>query len=111
MQCGQQRAKELQISMPSAAATTKPRDGGGEDLIAFQLPGEVTAQGKNGARILALQGVTDGVLTERAKAMAQRALATFGLDAMQGTKLASAAQEDGIEDLLGRVRRIATAVG
>jgi len=73
------------------------RPSGGQDLIALQLASEVTAQGKDSMGVLAFQGVADGILTDTANAAA-RALAAFGLDAMQRAELACSSQEDGLED-------------
>jgi len=86
------------------------RPSGGQDLIALQLASEVTAQGKDSMGVLAFQGIADGILTDTANAAAQRALAAFGLDAMQRVELACTSQEDGLEDFLQGVIPVASTV-
>ena len=86
------------------------RPGRGQDLIALQLASDVTTQSKDSPGVLAFQGIADGILTDTANAAAQRALAAFGLDAMQRAELACTSEEDGLQDLLGRVLSVASAV-
>ncbi len=79
-------------------------------MVALQLASDVTAQGKNGLGVLAFQGIADGILTDAANAAAQRALAAFGLDAMQSPELACTSEEDGREDSWQGVIPVASAV-
>jgi hypothetical protein len=79
-------------------------------LIALQLAGDVTAQGKDRIGVLAFQGIADGILTDTANAAAQRALAAFGLDAMQRAELACTSEEDGLEYFWQGVSTVAAAV-
>jgi hypothetical protein len=88
-----------------------PRPGGGEHAIAFELPGDGATHVEQGGGILPLQHIADIVLAEGADAMAEHAFSTFRLDAMEGTVLASAAEEDGIEDGLGGNASIVAAIG
>jgi hypothetical protein len=101
-------AAELNPVHGSDHQATRP--GGGKDLIALQLAGDVTAQGKHSIGVLAFQGIADGILTDTANAAAQRALAAFGLDAMQRAELARTSQEDGLEDFLQGVITVASTV-
>jgi hypothetical protein len=87
-----------------------PRPSGSEHAIAFQLSGDRATQVEQGGRILPLQHITDVILADGADAMAKDALPAFGLNTVEGTALASAAQEDGIEDFGGGDQSVVTAI-
>ena len=105
MQASQQRKKELQISMPSTAATKRPRaQVGVQHAIALQTPGHFTTQGEEGGRVLALQRVAHGVLAELANPLPQDPPLAFGLQAMQVRDLDRSAQKHAVEHLGPRMR-------
>jgi hypothetical protein len=58
-----------------------------------------------------LQPIAHRILAEGADARAEHAFSTFGLDAVEGTALASAAQEDGIKDGFGGNTGLVAAIG
>jgi hypothetical protein len=68
--------------------------------IALQLTGEITAKSENSTGILPFEGVPDGVFTERANAFRESTFLAFRFDPVQGGKLASGSQKNGVKDFL-----------
>src|SRR5258705_1115186 len=82
-----------------------------EYSIAFQLPGDLTAQSENSTGILPFEGIPDGVFTERANTFRESASLAFRFDPVQGRKLTSGTQKHGVKDLFPVVPRRLAAIG
>src|SRR5260370_27153819 len=79
MQASQHRANELQISIPSPPAATKPLDHfGAEDSVAFQAAGDFATEREHRFGRLSFERVANGVVADRSDAFRQRSIATLG---------------------------------
>src|SRR6266571_5398606 len=73
---------------------------GTENSVAFQAAGDFATEREHRLGRLSLERVADGVVADRADALGQRSLATFGLDLEQAGNLHGGAQEDSVKHLL-----------
>jgi hypothetical protein len=79
--------------------------------VALQLPGEITTESENGTGILPLEGVPDGVFTEKANAFEQGTAFAFRFDPVHGRKLTSSTQKHRVKDLFSVVSWRLTTIG
>jgi len=75
----EQRAQELQISMPSTASRYRPSGPiRAQHAVAFETACDFTVEREDGFGRLAFHGIAEGVVTDRANAFGQRAGACSG---------------------------------
>jgi hypothetical protein len=101
MQASQHRTNELQISMPSTAATTNPlAQSECRTPLRFRPAGDFATEREHRFGRLSFERIADGVVADRSDAFGQHSLATLGFDLKQAGNLHGGTQENGVKHLL-----------